>query len=419
MCKLIAELIGTDKRILAEMLRRLEHASGAPGVDLRLTSEIYGRLHMKMRALGLDPNDTTPHELYQALLNLTALHDRFLADKIGVSDRANPEIVFPAIVTAVSQLSISKKAWAIKELAAKRLLKAMPPKTLMKLLNYRSVDSMLKRERIPFLLAIARHIEPEAWQKKFTLSYKNLHASDFEEREIEVVYLNQKRWHDVGESIGHHKSTTILHIPEMAVVVLLPIAITAVQGLTLMSLLLVTHYLNEIRTFSTQLKFHNMRPDFGKYLAKTLEAPDQAHANLAGQPIHWRIIHRHYGSSQQTNHPEIFEPHIQPEDLAYKKAEAILFRFEPALHFWHDLDYVGLPQITGGPVSFNLMDMAMNLIGHKPYEKRVNYHLRGALWNEIYGRYIAQPSLERDLMRQLDDQLIAAPDPARDMEFAW
>ena len=102
LCRLIAELVGTDKRVLKEILNRMEQASGEPGIDLRMTSEIYGTLHMKMRSLGLDPNDTTPHELYRALMNLTALHDKFIADKIGITDYRNPEAILPAVVQMVN-----------------------------------------------------------------------------------------------------------------------------------------------------------------------------------------------------------------------------------------------------------------------------------------------------------------------------
>lgn len=110
MCKLVAELVGADTQLMREVFRRLEVQSGEPGIDVRLTGEIYGKLHMKMRALGLDPNDTTPHELYQALLNLTALHDEFLAKRLNVQITDDAQIISKAVAQFINKLHMPKQA---------------------------------------------------------------------------------------------------------------------------------------------------------------------------------------------------------------------------------------------------------------------------------------------------------------------
>jgi hypothetical protein len=148
-----------------------------------------------------------------------------------------------------------------------------------------------------------------------------------------------------------------------------------------------------------------------------LSEPTVSHARLAGQPIHWRVVHRYYGTQHQDEHPEIFQPHVQPEDMAYRKAEHTLFRLEPALHFWQDTDYVALPQAEGEAVSFNLMDVAVNLVNRLPYEHRVAYHNREAIWNELHSRYLGQRALERHLLQQLDDQISGLNGLMSEMEF--
>ncbi|HUP26282.1 MAG TPA: hypothetical protein VM124_01385 [Candidatus Limnocylindrales bacterium] len=418
MCKLIAELVGADKQVLREMITRLEHASGAPSVDVRLTGEIYGRLHMKMRELGLDPNDTTPHELYQALLSLTALHDRFLARKLGIENPQDASEVLPAVVDLVNRSGLPKQTWALKQTAARRLLKANPPKTLMKLLRYRSADSLLKRESPSIVMTAAMHVESLSWRGHFLKSYTRLHANDFETQNIQIIYLDNVRWKAVGHIYALQKRTPILHLSETGTIAVLPLPQQSFNGLTLASLLLVLHHVNDIRAHSTYFKFHHMRADFGKFLAQATNDQNSHHALLAGQPIHWRIIHRYYGSQPNINHPEIFEPHVQPEDMAYRKAEATLYKIEPALHFWHNNDYIGLPQ-PDGPISFNLTDMAMNVLNHIPYSQRANYHMRDALWNELYGRYIGERNLERELLQHLDEKIIPEPSIVPDLEFAW
>lgn len=416
MCKLVAELVGADKQVVGEMFKRLELQCGNPGMDVRLTGEIYGKLHMKMRQLGLDPNDTTPHELYHSLLSLTALHDSFLARRLGITQSDGSKEVAQAIVRFLAQMPFAKHSWALKNVAAKRLLKATPPKALMKLLHYRSLDSMLKREPAALLLAVARHSEPAQWQERFVRTYKKLNASDFEVRDIEVVFMSDPRWEAVGELFSGTRHNNIIHTPEAGAVVLLPARVEARPGLTLISLLLTLHYINEIRVFSTYCKFQHMRRNFGTLLEEHLLHKKQDHVSLAGQPVHWRIVHRYYGTAERFKHPEIFEPHVQPEDLAYRKAEEVLYRLEPALHFWHDTDYIGLPE-ADGPISFSLTDMAMNLVNGLPYEKRASYHMQDALWNEAYSRYIGQQAFERQILRQLDDQPAFTREPALDLEF--
>lgn len=297
------------------------------------------------------------------------------------------------------------------------MLKAAPPKTLMKLLHYRSLDSMLKRESATMLVTVARHIEPEQWQKRFVTSYKKLSPSDFEIRDIVAECLPAERWQAVGEYIRAGYHTTIVHTPEAGGIALLPIEAKGLRGLTLATLLLTLHYVNEIRAFSTFAKFSHPNPKFGTSLVEHILDQKQDHFTLAGQSIHWRVVHQYYGK-QNRLHPEIFEPHVQAEDLAYRKAEEVLYRMEPALHFWHDMDYTGLPT-ADGPLSFNLTDMALNLVNRLPYENRISYHMAGALWNEIYCRYTAQRSFEQQILQQLGEQSVAKKPSVLDLEFVW
>jgi hypothetical protein len=126
---------------------------------------------------------------------------------------------------------------------------------------------------------------------------------------------------------------------------------------------------------------------------------------MAGQKVHWRVIQRYFGKMENENHPEIFEPHVQPEDLHWRKAEEILYQMEPALHFWHDMDYVASLR-DGRPISFSLMDMAISYVNDLPYGDRAIYHFRESLWNEIFMRYMGHETLETQVLKQLDNEMI-------------
>src|SRR5665811_1416590 len=126
---------------------------------------------------------------------------------------------------------------------------------------------------------------------------------------------------------------------------------------------------------------------------------------MAGNNIHWRVIQRYFGKLKDEYHPEIFEPHVQPEDLHWRKAEELMYQVDPELKFWKDKDYVGL-LYDDKPVTFNIMDISLGYSDGISYEDRFFYHFREALWNEIFVRYMGQSTLEEQVLNQLDNDMI-------------
>lgn len=416
MCKLIAELLGSDLDIVKETIRRLEARSGNSGVDVHLTSDIYVRANMKLKELGLDPKDTTAHELYEALLNLVRLHDSFLRKQFGVSDGSDNNELFKKVVLTLNRMNLAKTAWVLKPAVIKKLLADLPPKTLQKMLGYRSVDSMLKREPANVLLAACRYTEPLTWQQKLKTKYKQLTAMDFEPREIEIRFLGDKRWENIAASLNHKAGGNIVTSFEAGSVSVLPIASQPRPGLTILISALVLEAICEIRVYSTFLKFHQMVPNVGGFIVDVMYHGKGYHIEIAGQKASWKVVHRYYGKPDTKKHPSIFQPHVQPEDLAYKKAEAVLARVEPALYFWDGLDFVGLPK-TDGPISFNLIDNVINLVNDLPFEERMNKHLSYSVWDELYMRYLGQESVEQSLLEMLDEKITQTADNFPNMEF--
>jgi hypothetical protein len=388
------------------MLEQLERASGNMGVDVRLTADIIGAVSHRTKALGLDPTDTTGRELYQALLTLTELHDQFLAHQLGASDPTDVDDILPRLKIEIEKLAIPKTTWALKLSVAKRLLKATPPRKVMKHLGYRSVDSMLKRESMNELYSALRFVETPQWLATFVKKYHALTPQDFETRTIEVLLLDEQKWGNVTEPYVRTQHHNVTHLKELGVLTILPMPVKHLPGITIATLPLLLHYINEIRMYSSYFRFQQRQPKFGQELATILLEDPHDRAMMAGQQLHWRIIYSHFGREDMQNHPELFEPHIQPDDLLWRRAEDVLFRLEPALQFWQGMDYVGVVK-DGAAVSFNLMDMAACLVNGLPYEQRSQHYMKRAVWRELYLRYIAQPSLEHQVMKQLDNQIIS------------
>jgi len=120
--------------------------------------------------------------------------------------------------------------------------------------------------------------------------------------------------------------------------------------------------------------------------------------------LHWRIIQRHFGAKSNQVHPDVFEPHLQPEDLQWRKAEKILINIEPALQFWENMDYVGLIR-DGQVVSFNILDAATNYMNDRTYDNQVYGHMQASLRNELYQQYYNHPILETRMLLSLENDM--------------
>lgn len=399
MCKVLADLLGIDDPLFSIGVRQLEQASGQSGTDVRLYSEIIKKSHQKIRELGLDPRDSTAEEVYQALQEMIKKHDEFLARRLGATDPTDVQDILPRIITFVNKLDTPKSVWVLKPAAAKRMLKLSPPKKVMRQLGYRSVDSMLRREPISELFVALRFVETQEWLQNFTRKYKHLTPNDFETRDVEFIRLDPFKWGVTAEAYAKRQRHNVTHMKEMGVIALLPLPLTRLPGVTVAVLPLLLHYLNEVRMYSTYFKLQQVRSDFGMVLVDTLIYDPRNHTKIAGHDVHWRTIQRHLGN-HNSSMPDFFEPHVHAEDLFWRKAEEILYRIEPALHFWNEIDYVAI-STKDGIVSFCLMDAAVNFVNQLPFGKHVIHQFRASLWSELFVRYIGQPALEYQVLQQL------------------
>lgn len=405
MSRVLAELLGVSEPELSGILLSLEEASGGPGVDIRLIAELSATVHQKTRELGLDPKDTTGRELYHALQALVAQHDMFLAQVLGARDSQNVKDVLPRIISAIQTLPIPRKCWAIKPSVIKKLLKKTPPKKVMKQLGYRSVDSMIKREATDEILGATRVLESLQWQHRFTKTYKQLSPSDFETRDIVIKQLDTAKWGSAVNTYIYAHHHNITHLKEFGSVLVLPLPVLTMPGLCVTLLPMILHYINEIRIYSSYFKLEQVKPHFGEIVAKTISEDPTEAANMAGQKIHWRTLSKHFGKAQRP-HPDEFQPHVQADDLYYRKAEDVVYRLEPALKFWENLDYVARSQAGVHPVSLSLLDNAVSYCNGLEYGQNILSHSQTSLWNELLLRYMDQESLEEQVLNQLSDDLV-------------
>jgi hypothetical protein len=130
---------------------------------------------------------------------------------------------------------------------------------------------------------------------------------------------------------------------------------------------------------------------------------------MADGSVKWRVIQRYFAKiSDLKDHPELTEPHLHPEDLHWRKAEEAAAKLIPALDAWQHLDYVAFQTDDfKNTISLNLVDLSFSFANKKRFGEQETYHMREALWNEIFSRFMGEPRLKEELLENLNNQLIS------------
>jgi hypothetical protein len=400
----IGRFLQAKEPLFDHALHQLELVTHQKGVDVKLAAEIAEKAAGIAARLGLGTDATGP-ELYDALIKQAAAHDDHLAHAIGGTDPSDLREMIPLIVKAAEAAPLPKDGWFLKESKARDMLRRIPPMAVMDRLGYHLVSRMLESEDIYELFLALRFVEDPAWLNDFDRGYLDLTADDFESRRIRVVPFAVEKWGDVAAHFIAKKRHNITHSKEMGAIAVMPMTDTHMTGITLKVLPLLIHYFNEIRLYSSFFKLMQRKQNFGAIVSDTLIA-DPAHVKITDNAhIHWRVIQRYFGKLTGEVHPEIFEPHVQPEDLHWRRAEAVLYEIDPELEFWQDLDYVAV--LKGqDTITFNLMDISLGYSNAIAYPDRYLYHFREALWNELFARYLGEKVLEEQLLTKLDNAMI-------------
>lgn len=406
MAKFLRDLLEAEEPIFSTSLMQLEKASGRPGADARLIGDITEKTHQSMRELGLDPTNTTGREFYQALLARIEKDNERVTRLVGGTDSSDVKALVPLLIDAANKVEFDRKVFVIKRSKAKDLLRQMPPQKLMEKLGYDNVETMFENEDFDEIYTALRFSEGAEWLNEYNELFKTVTADEYEERDIRILAMNHDKYVDLAEHFTQKKLHNVTHTKELGVIVVVPLRDSHSKGLTLKTLPLLLHYLNEVKLYSSFFKLKAAQPNFGATVVTTLIADPGNASQVAGQNIHWRVLQRYYGKLKDEDHKEDFEPHVHPEDLHWRKAEDLLYQIDPEMGFWKDRDYVGLP-FDGAPVTVNFVDVSLSYANGMSYEQRYFYHFRESLWNEIFIRYMSYPNLRQQILQQLDNDMIA------------
>jgi hypothetical protein len=408
MTRVLAELLEARQPAFQFGIKHLERGNGAPKADIRLTNQIHLQVHDKLRQLNLDPHDTTGPELYSALKQRLTRDEQALFKKLrGTTTGLQDPVAL--VAHGLRALPLADNCFALKASVAKRLIKMASPKRTMKLLGYRSLDSMLKHESIGLLFAAAYMSESPTWSNKLLASYKKLKPSDFEVRPIAIEQPTAARWQAFSSTVVAQQRHHVFGFAELATVVMLPLPAKRPAFATLTTAALAIRAITELQAASTYLKLQQVQPDFGSIVGRLATEAPTISAHFFDRSVPWQLIQRYYAHpANQDRLGSLFEPHVQPEDLMWHPIESVLSHLEQSLAFWQGTAHLGMV-VNGKPVSFNILDTLLSHCNQLPFEQRISHYLKTSLWHELMFRYFNHDKIEAALLTQLQPAVATSP----------
>ena len=407
MAKFLRDLLDAEEPLFTTALRQLEYTSGRTGADTKLIGDITRMAHDNMRLMGLNPAVSTGEEVYYALQARGEDDIARLTKIIGAKDSEDVEHIVPYMIETANKAKFNRKVFVLKREKAKELLRQMPPYDLMKALGHKDVEELFEKEDFDEIYTALRFSEGPEWLNKYDELFSTVTADDYEERDMRIIQMDHKKYVDLAAHFVKKKLHNVTHTKEMGTIVVVPMHAKRMRGLVLKTLPLLFHYMNELKLYSTFFKLKSKKPHFGKIVVETLIADPGDASQIVGNKIHWRVIQRYLGRHKEDSVSKAaFEPHVQPEDLHWRRAEDLLYELDPELEFWKDRDYVGV-MYDDFPVAFNLFDVSFAYSNKESYEGRYAYHFRESLWNEIFVRYMGFKNLSEQVLEQLDNDMIA------------
>jgi hypothetical protein len=187
MSRRVAQIVSESERTITHLIKELEAKNGYPSHDARHLAENAQKTRLKMIDLGLDPGDTTPQELYHALIAKFDQDSRRFEQDLGADQAGFDQISTTAVKLIYANLDLPQ-LWALKSKIAKQALRNNPPKKLIKHLGYRSLDSMLKRENVFELFIASQVLESKSWHKALSRYISSLEWSTATPHDDLAVY---------------------------------------------------------------------------------------------------------------------------------------------------------------------------------------------------------------------------------------
>lgn len=401
----IARILRVDHEVVSDLESKLLKLTGKKNVLKKIAEENEVLLRSRLDRLNLG-RMADSKEIYDALISKVEADDSRMYQSLDLSKLCCQEFG-QRICDFLSKNRKPVKGFFLKLDKARELLLNEPPRMVMNALGYSSAKEMLAKEDLLEVYSALRFLEDPNWLNNiFFKQYEKLTPDDFEYREIKIQALNDK-WAKAAEKFVAKKYHNISHLKELGVIFVIPVFL-GISGETFRTILLLLHYLNEIKYYSDLFENFSKKEHFTENMISLLRGDVLSFKDFEkishGQENYFMIVQRYLGKLDE-NDQRLFSPHVNPEAFHWLAAEKEIVslekwlpKFQNSLDFWSDLSWVGdfFKDESGVEVlvSFNIVDTTMSLAMEKVMVKYL-YHQQESLWNEIFFRYFGEEQVRK------------------------
>ena len=400
----ISRILRVSPELLLNLDQKMAAISGQEGVIEDISNQNDILVSRTLTELGLN-KDSKAEEVYKALLHRLIYLDQQLYEMLGKPDLAKMSLVCGKLCETAFRVFTPPRGLFIKKEKVAELLDKYKPDNLLNYFGYSDASELIQKEGFAPVVSALRFTQSKEWMHKFfDESYGTLSPGDFEERDVEMLVLDQK-WLSVADKFLEKKYHNISHLKEYGVIFIIPLPIDT-PGETMRMFTLLLHYLHEVPFYSALFKKFMADDDFIPKLQSLLRG-DVTENKLpdSGKTV-WRVVQRYLAKDDESDF-RLFEQHVNPEAEHWFRAEEDLGRLSRMLGknedrlnlgYWTGLDFVGdfFPSTSSGQVrlvSFDLIDLIMSVV--KKGQIKYLYHHQEALWNKIFSEYMGRERMNR------------------------
>ena len=314
----LARILRISPGDLLNLDQRMSAVTGQKGVIESIVEENKVLVRKSLDELGL-PHDSSAEEIYGALVGKLSHVDQHLFELLDKPDLAHMFPVCGKMCEVAFQVFPPPKGLFVKREKVAELLNKYKPDNLLGYFGYSTAEELIEKEGFAPTVSALRFVQSQEWMHKFfDEAYTGLRPDDFEERDVELIVLDQK-WLKVADKFLEKKYHNVSHLKEFGVIFITPIKLD-IPGETSRMFTLVLHYLHEVPFYSALFKRFFNDLDFTVKFKSLLRGDVPSGPIMESGGIVWRIIQR-YLAKDNENDPRLFQPHVNPEAEHWFRAE--------------------------------------------------------------------------------------------------
>lgn len=384
MTRILREIIGAKEPTFSKKIKELEELTGRHTVDIELTAELLAKLSDATKKLKLDPFDTTPEEIYAALLHRAREHDQLLRESYHHN--------IDEMIRRINHHDNVAEVPVIKQSSLRSIIGEVPPKKVMACLGYRSVNSLLKRADIEQVLVGAFILESVTWHRAFTKKLRQCKVSDVTLDKPKVILIDEKFVKGLKQphNLPYVQFAGLIGISGSLCnrqCGWLEIAARSADGL---------FYVHQRGIY---LKLFRFQTGIIKKIVEISYLSPISVSKISNVRVSWASVYNYINR----NLSEILftdESAVEKEDFKWAGPVELLKNIH------HQLDYWKLTRITAKPtnsipVSLNISDIAFNALHGLSYEQRSYSHLAKQTLDELLSRYFELVNHRDDTLRMI------------------